>query len=82
MSAHGQHWAAVFDGVSGVTEVGLRPEDASYGLRAAVAKHMDTRAAPNVDSTEFDQKVRDELGVPNVRNVPRGDWMKNLIALS
>ena len=84
MTMHGPHFIGVFDGVSGVQDLGLKAEDLSWSLReylrTNIRIHLSTES-----KARYDSSVLNFLQEPSwsVTNKPRpGEWLRNLMGYS
>ena len=78
------HFTGVFDGVSGVTELGMKPEDLSYHLREHLRTNLNTRLSAT-SKVAFDHAVADHLDRPRSSRTTvalPGEWLLNLVAYS
>ncbi len=80
MSMVGRHFVGVFGGVSGVTQLGLKPEDLSQGLRDYLITNLRIRLQA-VDKTAYDNRVLEFFQRPRYKG-DKGEWLKNIVAYS
>ena len=74
-------YLAVFDGVSGVADRGMRPEDMSRGLRDAVAKILHERTYDTwLWSTDFDNDLASNMNLANSAARLPGQWLRDVMA--
>ena len=82
MTFNTENFIGVFDGVGGVENQGLRPEDLSYDMRANVKDLLCRRFRS--DARTFDLDLLQEMGYPayaNTRRTP-GQWMHDLFVVA
>jgi serine/threonine protein phosphatase PrpC len=78
MSANTEFYLAVFDGVSGVASVNLKPEDLSWDMREQCKQLLDRRTDKNTDRNLFNKEIAQSIGMPLSSKQKPGEWLRDL----
>ena len=84
MTMDSAHFVGVLDGVSGVVDLGLQPEDLSYSLREYIRTNLRIRLQ-STDKATYDNTILDFFSRPrwnDVNKAKAGEWLRNLVAYS
>ena len=79
MSANAPYYLTVFDGVGGVKNIGLKPEDLSWDLRERTRHLLDKRSAKHTDRSKFDKEMLSAIGIPRGSKTAKGQWLHDLV---
>ena len=85
MSLNNSFCAGVLDGVGGVVEFGLCPEDLPYELRQVLKDNLRMRFNPlggSASESRYDTDALRTLGLAPSGTQRKGEWLRNLVAVS
>ena len=79
MTMNQKQFLGIFDGVSGVVDMGLKAEDMSWDLREQCRSLLFLRSEQNTNRTLFDKQLRQDINLARGSADAPGAWLQRLM---